>query len=71
MMFLITKIISRYSKSISNCCVAASFVDRLYVYDNSEDYSEAKLLFRASNGKLEKKYQDINKWAIEIYESLV
>lgn len=66
----ITKIISRYSKSISNCCVAATFVDRLYVYDNSEDYSEAKLLFRASNGKLEKKYLDVNKWALQIFESL-
>ncbi len=66
----ITKIISRYSKSISNCCVAATFVDRLYVYDNSEDYSEAKLLFRASNGKLEKKYSKINNWALQIYKSL-
>lgn len=67
----ITKIISRYSKSISNCCVAATFVDRLYVYDNSEDYLEAKLLFRANNGKLEKKYQEVNDWALQIYESLV
>lgn len=67
----ITKIISRYSKSISNCCVAATFVDRLYVYDNSEDYSEAKLLFRANKGKLEKKYQEVNDWALKIYESLV
>jgi len=67
----ITKIISRYSKSISNCCVAATFVDRLYVYDNSEDYLEAKLLFRANNGKLEKKYQEVNEWALQIYESLV
>jgi predicted ABC-type ATPase len=66
----ITKIISRYSKSISNCCVAATFVDRLYVYDNSEEYSEAKLLFRASNGILEKEYQNINSWALQIYESL-
>ena len=66
----ITKIISRYSKSISNCCVAATFVDRIYVYDNSEDYAEAKLLFRASNGKLEKKYLDVNKWALQIFESL-
>ena len=52
----ITKIISRYTKSISNCCVVATFVDRLYVYDNSEDYKEAKLLFRASNGIFEKNY---------------
>ena len=43
----ITKIISRYTKSISNCCVVSNLVDRLYVYDNSEDFKEAKLLFRA------------------------
>lgn len=30
----ITKIISRYTKSIANCCIASTFVDRLYVYDN-------------------------------------
>jgi predicted ABC-type ATPase len=66
----ITKIISRYTKSIANCCVVSSFVDRLYVYDNSEEYTVAKLLFRASNGKLEKKYFDINEWALAIFETL-
>lgn len=66
----ISKIISRYTKSISNCCVVSTFVDRLYVYDNSEDYKEAKLLFRASNGKLEKIYNDVNPWATPILESL-
>jgi len=64
----IPKIISRYTKSISNCCVAALLSDRLYVYDNSEEYAEAKLLFRASDGKLEKKYFAINDWAKEIFE---
>lgn len=29
----ITKIISRYSKSIANCCVASTIVDRAYIYD--------------------------------------
>lgn len=67
----ITKIISRYTKSISNCCVVATFVDRLYIYDNSEDYKEAKLLFRASNGIFEKKYNEINSWAIPILKSLI
>ena len=66
----ITKIISRYTKSISNCCVVATFIDRLYIYDNSEDYKEAKLLFRASNGIFEKKYNEINPWAIPILKSL-
>ena len=40
----ISKIISRYSKSISNCCIAATFADRTYIYDNSEDFLTAKEL---------------------------
>ena len=44
----------------------ASLVDRLYVYDNSVDYAEPKLLFRATNGKLEKIYTDVNVWAQSI-----
>lgn len=60
----ITKIISRYQKSISNCSIASKFVDRTYVYDNSIDYSEAQLLFRLAEGKLVKQYADlIPDWA--------
>jgi predicted ABC-type ATPase len=66
----ISKIISRYSKSIHNCCVATKFVDRLYVYDNSIEYAPATLLFRANNGKFEKKYAEINDWALPILDSL-
>ena len=66
----ISKIISRYSKSISNCCIAATFADRTYIYDNSEDFLTAKLLFRVSEGKLEKKYTAINDWALSILESV-
>ena len=66
----ITKIISRYTKSISNCCVVSNLVDRLYVYDNSEDFKEAKLLFRASNGNVEKKYSIVNNWALPILDSI-
>ena len=65
----ITKIISRYSKSIANCAVLSTLVDRLYVYDNSEDYAEPKLLFRASDGQVEKSYKEINPWAINIYNA--
>ena len=66
----ITKIISRYIKSISNCCVISKFVDRLYIYDNSEDYKPAKLIFRSSNGILTKKYSEITDWCIPILKSL-
>ena len=60
----ITKIVSRYFKSIKNCMKASMIVDRLYVYDNSIDGENAKIQFRLSNGKLEKVYvKDIPQWA--------
>jgi predicted ABC-type ATPase len=66
----IQKIISRFSKSITNCCLLAKKVDRLYVYDNSEDMADPKLLFRAIDGKVEKVYSTINNWALNIFDSL-
>lgn len=60
----ISKIISRYYKSIENCKLIASVVDRLYVYDNSIDGEEAKIQYRLSNGSVEKVYSNtIPKWA--------
>lgn len=66
----ISKIISRFSKSIANCAVLAATVDRLYVYDNSIDDSSPKLLFRATEGPLEKVYGEVNSWAISILHCL-
>lgn len=66
----ISKIISRFTKSIANCSTIATLVDRLYVYDNSVEYAEPKLLFRATNGRLEKTYTDVNIWAQSILKSL-
>ena len=66
----ITKIVSRYTKSILNCRLIASIVDRLYVYDNSIDDEEARILFRLSNGVLMKQYvENINSWALEILKN--
>lgn len=60
----IPKIISRYDKSIANCRILSSVVDRLYVYDNSIEDTEAQLLFRLSNGELIKRYvDDLPTWA--------
>lgn len=67
----INKIISRYSKSIENCAEISSIVDRLYVYDNSIEDMEAKLLFKASNGKLTKQYNKVNNWAMQIFKNVV
>ena len=54
----IPKIISRYDKSIVNCEILSPIVDRLYVYDNSIEDAEARLLFRLSDGELVKRYVD-------------
>lgn len=63
----ITKIISRYNKSIQNCKTVASIIDRLYVYDNSIDDVDARPLFRFSEGVLAKQYtEDIPDWAQNI-----
>ena len=60
----IPKIISRYDKSIANCIALAPYVDRLYVYDNSIEDTEARLLFRLSDGELAKRYvEDLPNWA--------
>ncbi len=63
----IPKIISRYNKSIANCEILSQIVDRLYVYDNSVEDSEARILFRMSNGKVVKSYTDaLPDWAKNI-----
>lgn len=67
----IVKIISRYSKSIANCAVISKFVDRLYVYDNSLDFKEPSLLFRASDGNLTKVYHKIKDWSFPIFNQVI
>ncbi|MEE1206560.1 MAG: zeta toxin family protein [Muribaculaceae bacterium] len=65
----ITKIVSRYSKSLSNCRLVAPIVDRLYVYDNSVDGHMAQIQYRLSNGRLIKQYVDeVLPWAAKILE---
>lgn len=60
----ISKVISRYYKSIENCKVISSIVDRLYVYDNSKEEQNAELQFRLINGSLGKIYvKRIPMWA--------
>ena len=66
----ISKIIARYTRSLANCSVAARIADRAYIYDNSVDNAPARLLFRASEGKLIKHYGDMNPWALEILRGI-
>lgn len=63
----IAKIISRYYKSILNCKRCAAIVDRTYIYDNSINDADARLLFRMTDGHLFKHYtDDIPQWAMSI-----
>ena len=65
----ISKVISRYLKSISNCVEIARLVDRLYIYDNSVENADASPLFRCVEGKVVKTYtENVPQWASVIYE---
>ena len=60
----ISKIISRYYKSLLNIGKAISLVDRVYIYDNSIENQIPRLLFRTVNGTLFKQYvEEIPQWA--------
>ena len=60
----ISKVISRYYKSLVNATKAISFVDRAYVYDNSIDNQLPRLLYRTTEGRLFKQYvEEIPEWA--------
>lgn len=60
----ISKVISRYYKSLLNATKAIPFVDRAYVYDNSIDNQLPRLLYRTIDGQLFKQYvDDIPEWA--------
>jgi predicted ABC-type ATPase len=64
----ISKIISRYSKSIANCCIVSKIVDRVYVYDNSVEFAEPRLLFRVIDGNITKEYTTEIEWAKPMLE---
>lgn len=60
----ISKIISRYYKSLVNAEEAITFVDRAYIYDNSVENQLPQLLFRTVDGEVFKQYvNDIPEWA--------
>ena len=67
----IPKIIARYTRSLAYCYFVAWLADRTYLYDNSIDNARARLLFRASEGRIVKTYGEINPWAREIVQRLL
>ncbi len=56
----IDKIISRYYKSIVNCAKIVNLVDRAYIYDNSVDNENPKLIFRVA-----KKEVDVSSYSVQ------
>ena len=60
----ISKIISRFYKSLKNAQQIIPEVDRAYIYDNSIDGDTPRLLFRTTNGKVAKRYtSDLPMWS--------
>lgn len=69
----IEKVISRYAKSIVNCADVIRHVDRAYIYDNSQEMVDPKLLFRTTDGYLTKLYcenREINIWAQPLLDAV-
>lgn len=69
----ITKIISRYDRSMALAAMAMTFVDRAYVYDNSVDDHDPQKLFRTKDGAVFKEYEGLQKhdWALTVRDLLV
>jgi predicted ABC-type ATPase len=66
----IAKIVSRYVRSIANCAEFAAEVDRVYLYDNSVEDAEARLVLRATEGVIAKRYGATPPWMLPIVDGL-
>lgn len=63
----ISKIISRYYKSLENAAIAIELADRAYIYDNSVENALPQLLYRTVDGKIFKQYtENIPDWALAL-----
>jgi predicted ABC-type ATPase len=64
------KIISRYEKSMVNLAAAIAIADRVYIYDNSLENTEAALCVRVVDGKIRKVYQNLPLWVEDAIEGV-
>lgn len=65
----IKTIISRYMESLLNSRALVKIADASYIFDNSAHNTDAKLLMRFKNGKLDKQYvEDLPRWAQSILD---
>lgn len=66
----IRKIVDRYVKSVANCAAVAPDIDRVYLYDNSVDGAAPRLVLRAGNGVVAKRYGEAPTWMAPIIAAL-
>jgi predicted ABC-type ATPase len=67
----LSKIVSRFERSLRNSVAAAKIADRAYFYDNTPENEYARLLFRCRNGRVEKRYPGISpSWIAPIQAAL-
>lgn len=66
----IPKIADRYFKSIANAAIIAHPMERFYLYDNSADKQDARLVFRSVNGRIAREYPPVPNWAKDIRAQL-
>lgn len=59
----IAKIVARYIRPIANYTDVAPEIDRFYVYDNSVEDADPRLILRAADGVIQKRYVDPPHWA--------
>jgi predicted ABC-type ATPase len=64
------KIVSRYDKSMVNLAAAIVIADRVYIYDNSIENTEATLCARVSDGMIRKIYVDLPDWVADAITDL-
>lgn len=66
----IEKIVSRYDKAMANLSAAIALADRVYVYDNSVELTDARLCARTHEGTLRKVYGALPVWVAAAVEPL-
>jgi predicted ABC-type ATPase len=66
----IEKILQRYVRSMGNLVAAIRVADRVYVYDNSIDGTEARLCVRTQDGLLRKIYTEPPEWVSDAVSAL-
>ncbi len=66
----ITKIVSRFGRSMANSIAAARLADRAYFYDNTPEDKPVRLIFRCKDGHAEKTYGNLPAWSETIWKKL-